>query len=185
MKPPILIWTATVKAARRNYYCKNCQDLILKGSSYERRIVRIGSWKFHDPLQHWCFHLDCEAPWWQVGMPRRLINLGHVPRRLPPKALIEEQLVGTTLALEVRHPEFGSINGRLSKELTSKLLHRKRPQFAAAVTADIEQSLALLMHALVSVAGKPKEALKLSHALNEIAALVPPPKTVASNTKVE
>ncbi len=183
MKPPILIWTATVRAARRNYRCKNCQDLIPKGSPYERRIVRIGSWKFHDPLQHWCFHLDCEAPWWHADAPRRLMNLGQVPRRLPPKDNIEDRLAGTTLGFEVTHPGFGTIVGRLTESFTSKLLYSKRPQFPASVAVDIEQSLALFMHALVSVAGKPKEALKLSHALNDIAALVPPPNTVVPPTK--
>ncbi len=183
VKPPVLIWTATVKAARRNYCCKNCNDLIPKGSPYERRIVRIGSWKFHDPLQHWCFHRDCEAPWWHADAPRRLMNLGQMPLRLPPKEIAEERFTGVTLAFAIAHLELGTIVGRLPEPFTSKLLHSKRPQLAAGVKSDIEQSVALLMHALVSVAGRPKEALKLSHALNEIAALVPPPKTVAPPTK--
>lgn len=163
--PPIVIQTRYPRASR-DYQCKNCGGLIAKGVGHEELVVRIGTRKYKDPLQHWRIHSDCQAPWWHPWAPRKLTTVGALPSRIGEKA--HQESLAKALYVAVKHEAIGHIEWLLPPEMTERIFQSKREDALDKALTEMEDVLMLITKAVVEVAGNRKRSMQLSHAINAI-----------------
>ncbi len=185
--PPILIQSRHPRA-RNDYSCHNCGGTIPKGTYYDESVVRIGTTKYKDPIQHWRMHSDCQAPWWQPWAPRKLTWFGAMPKRASSTA--EADSLAYPIRVTAHHPSIKQIGWDLPDTLVARLYQSKRPDMFEKATTEIDEVLALVAHALTAVAGDRKRAMQLSHVLNEMVFIAhgvtkPVPRARKKSVKIE
>lgn len=171
--------------ARNNYACKNCGDVIPKGTYYEESVVRLGTAKYKDPLVHWRMHSDCQAPWWQPWAPRKLTYFGSMPKRASDSATSLSKRL--RISATVKRDGLGHLRWAMPETLAAKIFQSKREDMVKHAADEVEAVLELVVEALLAASGNRKLAMQLSHQFNEIMFLargVEPPKKRVRKKKV-
>ncbi len=175
--PVAIVIQSRYPRARTDHTCKNCGDTIPKGTYYEEDIVRLGTAKYKDPLEHWRRHSDCQAPWYQPWAPRRLTYVGSMPKRAGERATRASKRI--RVSATVTRDDLGHLRWAMPAALAAKLFQSKRDNLVDLAAKEVEAVLELVLEALVAAAGNRKLAMQLTHQLNEIMFLsrgVAPPK---------
>ena len=163
-------WSFKEFRARKNYACRNCGGMIVTGTTYLRHVERLGSRKGKDPLRNVHVHLDCHAPWYQPGdLPHHLRQVGNLPGRVPPVDVHNPSVAFLRPQVAVSGDDVGTLLWKLPEGIAQRIAFCPSPLRQTGAVGEIEQVLTLVLTALTQAAGSKRQALKLSHLLNEIA----------------
>ena len=163
-------WSFKTFQARKNYRCAHCDGVIPQGIKYLRHVERLGPRKMKDPLRNVHVHLDCTAPWYQPEQAPRLRHVGRLPGKIPPPEIYDGVTGFIIPAVAVHSPTVGTMQWLLPSVLAQKLAFAPNRGLSVSAIAEIEQSLLIVLTALVEVSGHQKKSMKLSHLINQMAA---------------
>jgi hypothetical protein len=113
-------------------------------------------------------HLNCLAPWWQgEDHPHRLWHTGKLPHRVPTT---DEQKTTPFLkpVIAIVSPTLGHLTWQFPAALEKRLGQCPDQSRLIGAIAELEQTLGLVLEALMETMGHQRKARELSLRLNTI-----------------
>ena len=164
----IYSWSGKIFRARKNYTCDNCGGIIVSGTKYHRDVVRKGPQKGHDPLENVHYHLDCLAPWYQPELPHCLYNIGRLPRQLPPAEIHKPGVPFIRPSIAIKTGDTGTLLWKLPEDLEEKIAFCPSPAIQIGALAEMEQTLTVMLKALIRASGDKHQAMKVNHIITQL-----------------
>jgi hypothetical protein len=161
-------WTTEYKA-RYHYRCDACGGTILAGTRYTHLVERLGAAKGRDPLRHLHIHLSCESPWYLPEDGHRLKYLGRLPRRTPPSKTTDEARYYHKPSIALNSDTIGTLQWQPPKTLAEKLVSMPKQHVSQGAMIEIENTLNIVMTALMQAGGNRQKAMRLNYLIAEIA----------------